>query len=228
MSFFRWLLQFGTFENFLHAATVFPMELHRRLFICCPRRLVSTRSVLVHQMSVFRSTSHTEVLHLHHFGQNRLIEMILQGRSSVIAFEHVLVLILKRRRDQFDQQWTENELYHEEGTTMVIFLEIFVFPFRCFVGDDFRILLQFSQPFLFGHVVPTFEFLLFTFTPEGKQGRSQKTSRDEYSLVTFFPVAFQPFQFAQFPGIVSSFLIFVVRVEITLNAVVCFFLFQFV
>ena len=45
-----------------------------------------------------------------------------------------------------------------------------------------------------------------------------------HSLVAFFSIAFQPFEFAQFPCIVGRFGILVVRIEITLNTVVGFLL----
>ena len=51
---------------------------------------------------------------------------------------------------------------------MVVFLQEFVFAFRRFVIDEFGIFLRFQGPFFFGHIVPTFELLLFTFASENK------------------------------------------------------------
>ena len=110
---------------------------------------------------------------------------------------------------------------------MVVFLEEFVFRLARFVVDYLRILLQLGLSLLFGHVVPSFELLFLSFTSTtGDEGVRTHTSGSRHSQIALFTIAFQPFEFAQFPGIVGSFGILVVRIEITLNTVVGFFLFD--
>jgi hypothetical protein len=50
--------------------------------------------ILIHQMCVFGSTTATEILNLHHFRQNSLIEVIFKSWYSKIAFENFLVFVL--------------------------------------------------------------------------------------------------------------------------------------
>ena len=57
---------------------------------------------------------------------------------------------------------------------MIVFLQEFVFAFRCLVIDEFGIFLRFECPFLFGHIVPTFEFLLLTFASENETNDEEK------------------------------------------------------
>ena len=161
----RHALQFRPLENLFQSTAVLVMELDIRLFIRRPRRLVRGR-VLIDQVRVLRSASHAEVLHLHHLGQDRLVEMILERWSTVISLVDILVLILEIHEIdvQAKMKCDGRGRYHEEGTTMVVFLEEFVFRLGCLVVDHLRVLLQLGLSLLFGHVVPAFELLFLAFT----------------------------------------------------------------